>query len=91
MAVYPDECTADKPPVGCGLNKRARVRLEGYWPICKTNRVPIKDPDRLAELDYVGKLRKSTERIGARFIDYIPSSGTCVFEVSVIVSGCGLY
>ena len=73
--------------MGCGLNKRARVRLEGYWPICKTNRVPIKDPDRLAEMDYVGKLRKSTERIGARFIDYIPSGGTCVFEVS----GRGLY
>lgn len=81
VAVYPDDYSEAKPPVGQGLNKKAQVRLEGYWPVCKTNRVPIKDPDRLAEMDYVGKLRKSTEKIGAQFIDYIPQKGTCIFEV----------
>ena len=82
VAVYPDDCSADKPAVGRGLNKRAQVRLEGYWPVCKTTRAPIKDPDRLAEMGYVGKLKKSTEKIGARFVDYIPNTGTCIFEVS---------
>ena len=67
-----------------GLNKKARVSLEGYWPICKTNRVSIKDPDRLADMDYVGKLRRSTEKIGAHFIDYIPQTGTCIFEASTV-------
>ncbi len=83
VTVYSDDCSIDKPPVGMGLNKKARIRLDGYWPICKTNRVPIKDPDRLGEMDYVGKLRRSTEKIGARFIDYIPQNGTCIFEVSI--------
>jgi nuclear pore complex protein Nup98-Nup96 len=81
--VYPDD--DDKPPVGSSLNKRALIQLSGYWPTCKTTRTPIKDPQRLAQLDYVEKLKKSTAKMGARFQDYIPETGTCKFEVS----GCG--
>ena len=81
VTVYPDEGTCIKPPVGQGLNKRARVRLAGYWPICKTTRKPIKDPERLAQMDYVAKLKRSTTKIDAKFVDYIVETGTCVFEV----------
>ena len=57
------------------------VSLSGYWPICKTTRQSIKDPQKLADLGYVDKLRSSTAKIGARFCDYVPDTGTCVFEV----------
>ena len=83
VTVYPDDSV--KPQVGVGLNKRAQVQLSGYWPICKTTRQPIKDPERLAQMDYVTKLKRSTSKIGAIFQDYIPDTGTCIFEVC----GCG--
>lgn len=80
VTVYPDDI--DKPPVGEGLNKHAQIRLDGYWPICKTTRQPIHDPERLAQMNYVGKLKKSTSKIGAVFVDYLPDTGTCIFRVS---------
>ena len=67
--------------MGTGLNKKAIIQLSGYWPMCKTTRTPIKDPERLAQLDYVQKLKRSTKKIGANFLDYFPATGTCVFEV----------
>ncbi|XP_019852669.1 PREDICTED: nuclear pore complex protein Nup98-Nup96 isoform X2 [Amphimedon queenslandica] len=79
VTVYPDDSL--KPPQGEGLNKRAIVSLSGYWPVCKTTRQPIRDPQKLADLGYVNKLRSSTAKIGARFCDYHPDTGTCVFEV----------
>ena len=74
-----------KPPQGEGLNKRAVISLSGYWPVCKTTRQPIKDPQKLADLGYVEKLRSSTAKIGARFCDYHPETGTCVFEVTILL------
>lgn len=38
-------------------------------------------------MNYVEKLRRSTARIGATFHDYIPGTGSCVFEVSLRVKG----
>lgn len=90
VTVYPDD--GIKPQVGVGLNKRAQVQLSGYWPICKTTRQPIKNPDRLAQMDYVTKLKRSTSKIGAIFQDYIPDTGTCIFEVcgrgQTLICGC---
>ena len=80
MTVYPDD--VGKPPVGSGLNKRAQVMLQGYWPVCKTTRKPIRDPERLARLNYVEKLRRNAQKIGANFVDYVPETGTCIFTVS---------
>ena len=55
--------------------------LDGYWPLDKTTRQPIKDPEHIGITNYVATLRRSTSKIGARFLDYIPLKGTCVFEV----------
>lgn len=40
ICVYPDE--DQKPSQGEGLNKRARVKLDGTWPVDKSTREPIK-------------------------------------------------
>lgn len=84
MTVYNDD--TNKPEVGKGLNKRAVVKLDGYWPSDKTTRQPIKDPEHIGVTNYVATLKRSTTKIGARFLDYIPLTGTCVFEVSNSVS-----
>ena len=81
VQVYPDD--EDKPPVGKGLNKTAIVRLEKNWPVDKTTREMVTDPDRIEKMGYVNKLKRSTAKIGATFIDYFPESGTCVFQVGV--------
>lgn len=83
VSVYNDD--TDKPVVGEGLNKRAIVKLDGYWPANKTTRELITDPDQLAKINYVATLKRCTERIGAKFHDYIPLTGTCVFEVSELL------
>ena len=79
VSVYPDD--VDKPPIGDGLNKHAVVILEGNWPVCKTTREPIRDAERLRTMNYVEKLRRNTTKMGATFLDYIPETGACVFEV----------
>ena len=79
VSVYPDD--VNKPPVGDGLNKHAVVILEGNWPVCKTTREPIRDAERLRTMNYVEKLRRNTTKMGATFLDYIPETGACVFEV----------
>ena len=81
VQVYPDD--DKKPPVGSGLNKRAIVHLEGNWPVDKTTREIVTDPDRISKMGYVNKLKRSTAKIGAAFIDYLPENGTCVFQVGV--------
>ena len=77
--MYPDDSC--KPAVGSALNKRARVTLEQAWPICKTTRQPITDPDRLEKMGYEEKLQRSTAKIGGSFIKYDCETGACVFEV----------
>lgn len=81
VVVYPEDQA--KPPVGEGLNKRAIVTLEGCWPVCKTTREHIRDPERIAAMNYREKLKRSTEKLGARFLDYSPETGSCSFEVRV--------
>ncbi|KER30165.1 hypothetical protein T265_03325 [Opisthorchis viverrini] len=79
VVVYPDD--EKKPPVGCGLNKRAEICLESIWPTDKATREPIKSPERLGLMRFEERLERATRRMDARFIEYRPESGSWVFEV----------
>lgn len=79
ITVYPiDE---EKPPEGTGLNKKAQVTLDCVWPSDKCTREYVTDPECLKEMHYQEKLEKITAKIGAKFLDYRPETGSWVFEV----------
>ncbi|XP_053779667.1 nuclear pore complex protein Nup98-Nup96 isoform X1 [Desmodus rotundus] len=71
-----------KPPVGEGLNRKAEVTLDGVWPTDKTSRCLIKSPDRLADINYEGRLEAVSRKQGAQFKEYRPETGSWVFKVS---------
>ncbi|RVE66004.1 hypothetical protein OJAV_G00122110 [Oryzias javanicus] len=79
VIVYPDD--KNKPPVGEGLNRRAEVTLDSVWPIDNTSCTPIRNPKRLANMNYEGRLEKASLKQGARFLEYRPESGSWVFKV----------
>ena len=56
-SVYPDLDNVDKPPPGSGLNVRARVELDGCWPIDKATREPIKDENNQQMVKHLKRLR----------------------------------
>lgn len=56
-SVYPDLDNVDKPPPGSGLNVRARVELDGCWPVDKATREPIKDENHAQMLKHLKRLR----------------------------------
>ncbi|XP_054829364.1 nuclear pore complex protein Nup98-Nup96 isoform X2 [Eublepharis macularius] len=80
VIVYPDDEL--KPPVGEGLNRRAEVTLDGVWPTDKTSRGLIKSPERLAEMNYEGRLEAVSRKQGAQFKEYRPETGSWVFKVA---------
>ncbi|XP_067113030.1 nuclear pore complex protein Nup98-Nup96 isoform X1 [Osmerus mordax] len=80
VIIYPDD--KNKPPEGEGLNRRAEVTLDGVWPNDKTSCTQIKSPDRLAGMNYEGRLENASRRQGARFLEYRPETGSWVFEVA---------
>ena len=53
--VYPDE--SDKPPVGQGLNVRAKITLEGCWATDRATREPIKTEDHPKHAAHLKKLK----------------------------------
>jgi len=47
----------------------------------KTKHEAIKDPQRLLEMDWEGKLRRVCDKNDTRFIEYRPETGSWVFRV----------
>ncbi|XP_001658483.2 nuclear pore complex protein Nup98-Nup96 [Aedes aegypti] len=79
VIIYPDD--ENKPPVGQGLNRKAQITLDQVWPHDKALHEPIKDPHRLALMDYEGKLRRVCDKHDTRFLEYRPDTGSWVFKV----------
>ncbi|XP_053680653.1 nuclear pore complex protein Nup98-Nup96 [Anopheles nili] len=79
VIIYPDD--ENKPPVGSGLNRKAQITLDQVWPHDKTLHEPIKDPHRLALMDYEAKLRRVCDKHDTRFLEYRPDTGSWVFKV----------
>lgn len=79
VILYPDD--ENKPPVGQGLNRKAQITLDQVWPHDKALHEPIKDPQRLALMDYEGKLRRVCDKHDTRFLEYRPDTGSWVFKV----------
>ncbi|KAL0126104.1 hypothetical protein PUN28_004910 [Cardiocondyla obscurior] len=79
VIIYPND--EKKPPVGQGLNRRAQVTLDKVWPHDKSLHEPITDPQRLAAMNYEGKLRRVSAKHDTRFLEYRPETGSWVFKV----------
>lgn len=63
------------------LHRKAEVTLDGVWPTDKTSRCLIKSPDRLADINYEGRLEAVSRKQGAQFKEYRPETGSWVFKV----------
>ena len=79
VIVYPDD--ANKPVLGEGLNRPAQITLDKVWPVDKSNGDAIRSPDRLKKMSYEEKLERASSRLGAKFIEYRPETGSWVFKV----------
>ncbi|CAK9290400.1 unnamed protein product [Gordionus sp. m RMFG-2023] len=80
VEIYPEE--SEKPVLGEGMNTRAIVSLHNTWPKDKTTLSPVRDIDRIEEINYEKRLRIACKKMGVIFLDYIPTTGTWIFEVS---------
>ena len=78
VEVYPDDDT--KPPLGEGLNRPARITLDNIWPRDKSFRDTIRSLAGV-RTNFEKKLKRDTAKMGAKFIEYRPETGSWVFEV----------
>ena len=51
------------------------------WPVDKTSQSSVKSPEKLVNLNYEEKLQKACLKLGARFVEYRPETGSWVFKV----------
>lgn len=79
VIIYPDD--ENKPPIGEGLNRKAQITLDQVWPHDKTLHEPIKERERLEEMNYEAKLRAVCDKHDTRFVEYRPETGSWVFKV----------
>ena len=77
-SVYPDLDVLDKPPPGSGLNVRARVELEGCWPVDKATREPIKDESHPQMVKQLKRLKGMKD---TKFGSFDMSDGKWTFTV----------
>lgn len=88
ISVYPEEHFPDaaagaggsntKPAPGKGLNVKAEIRLHSCYPLSKATRLPIKE---MGDERMVAHLERLKGVPGTRFVDFLPSTGTWIFEV----------
>ena len=79
VIVYPDD--GNKPVLGDGLNRPAQITLDKVWPVDKSNGDQIRSPERLQKMSYEEKLERASSRLGAKFVEYRPETGSWVFKV----------
>lgn len=79
VIIYQDD--ENKPPLGEGLNRKATVTLDRVWPNDKTTKQPITSPDRITAVNFVVKLQRASNKLGAHFVDYRSDTGSWVFNV----------
>ncbi|KAL3232781.1 Uncharacterized protein RNJ44_04697 [Nakaseomyces bracarensis] len=70
--------TTDKPAFGDGLNVKARVFCYDCYPLNKSTREPIKDPDHIIMKRHIERLKNTPN---TQFESFDPHSGTYVFTV----------
>ena len=75
-SVCPSSSSA--PAEGEGLNVRARISTFGCFPVDKSTRKPIKDPNHPIIKRHINRLKAIS---GTRFDSYDPQTGTWVFTV----------
>merc|ERR550525_1057223 len=77
--VFPDD--TNKPVLGEGLNRKALITLDKVWPNDKSTGDTVRSPGRLRSMGSEEKLERASARLGARFIEYRPETGSWVFKV----------
>ncbi|KAM3164894.1 Peptidase S59 domain-containing protein [Lachancea thermotolerans] len=67
-----------QPAEGEGLNVRARISTSGCYPVDKSTRKPIKDPNHPIIKRHINRLKSISD---TKFDSYDPQTGTWVFTV----------
>ena len=55
--------------------------MDKVWPNDKASGSPIKNSEKLLQLNYEEKLQKACIKLGARFVEYRAETGSWVFKV----------